>query len=141
MSTYFKTQEFVPKAIYQKYGENSLWFVDPRIVKLANFTRSFFGKPVTINNWHTGGSYNYRGFRDPECTIGAKLSQHRFGRAIDINVAGMTAEQVHKAILLNEKKFLEAGLTTLEASKDTPTWTHCDIRATGLEKILIVPGA
>lgn len=137
---YFKTQEFVSREIYEKWGESSLWFVDPRTLKLANFVREFFGKPITINNWTSGGQYNYSGFREPECTEGAKLSQHRFGRAIDIKVAGMAPRAVFDAIRANEKLFMDAGLTTLEKAEDTPTWTHCDIRQTGLGNILIVPG-
>lgn len=134
--TYFKTQEFVSKEIYAKWGENSLWFIDPRLIKLADFIREFFDKPVKIND---GGQYNYSGFREPECTVGAKLSQHRFGRAIDIKVTGMAPRAVFDAIRANESKFMEAGLTTLERAEDTPSWTHCDIRHTGLGHILVVP--
>lgn len=137
-SSYFKVQEFVPKSIYEKYGENAIWFVDPRIQKLANFVRTFFGKPVTINNWSWGGEFNERGFREPDSATGAKLSQHRFGRAIDISIAGMTPKQVSTAVLANERAFMDAGLTCMEDIKDTPTWNHLDIRQTGLDKILIV---
>lgn len=138
IENYFKIQEFVPKAIYQQYGEKSIWFIDPRIQKLANFTRKFFGRSVTINNWLWNGSLNQRGFREPESTVGGKLSQHRLSRAIDINVAGMTPKAVYDAILLNEKAFMEAGLTCMEDIADTPAHTHLDIRQTGLNKILIV---
>lgn len=138
MENYFKTQEFVSKTIYTQWGEKALWFIDPRIRKLANFTRKFFNKPVTINNWHTGGAFDQRGFREPESTVGAKLSQHRFGRAIDINVSGMTSNQVYDTILANEKVFMDAGLTCLEDKVDTVSWTHLDCRYTGLDKILIV---
>lgn len=137
---YFKTQEFVPKTIYQQYGENSNWFVDPRLKKLANVTRKFFNKPVTINNWHNGGQYNERGFREPGTGTGASLSQHRFGRAMDFTVAGMTPVQVYNTILANEKLFMDNGLTTMERIEDTPTWNHFDIRYTGLNKLLIVNG-
>lgn len=135
---YFKTQEFVSKAVYEKYGEKSIWFIDPRIKKLANFTREFFGKSVTINNWLWGGQYDQSGFREPESTTGASMSQHRYCRGIDIKVAGMTPKAVHEAIMANEKAFIEAGLTTLEDIADTPFHVHMDIRWTGLNKILIV---
>lgn len=138
ITDFFKTQEFVSKAIYEKFGENSIWFIDPRLIKLAVFCRTFWGKPITINNWHIGGKSQERGFREPTSTVGASLSQHRFGRAIDITVKGMTPQEVYKSILDNEKAFMEQGLTTLEDIKDTPTWNHLDIRNTGLNKILIV---
>ncbi len=135
---FFKTQEFVPKETYTKFEENSNWFVDPRIRKLANFVRVYFGRPVTINNWLWGGQFNESGFREPTSTTGANLSQHRFGRAIDIKVSGMTPKQVYDAILLNEKVFMEQGLTCMENIAFTPTWVHLDVRNTGLNKILIV---
>lgn len=135
---FFKIQEFVSRKIYTDWGDNSIWFVDPRVVKLANFIRTFFGRGVTINNWLWNGNYDQRGFREPESTTGGKLSQHRFGRAIDINVKGMTALEVYNAILANEKVFMEAGLTCMEDIADTPTWCHLDVRETGLNKVLIV---
>jgi len=138
VSDYFKTQEFVSKAIYTQYGENSMWFIDPRVRKLANFIRTFFGRQVTINNWLWGGTNQYRGFREPSSTVGAALSQHRFGRGFDFNVRGMTTFEVNKAILANEKAFMDAGLTCIEDIADTPAHNHCDIRYTGLDKILIV---
>lgn len=143
----FYLTEFVSKNIYDQFGEKSIWFVDPRIVQLAQFTRDYFGKSITINNWYDEGDAfqkalpderQYSGFREPACTIGGKLSQHRYGRAIDIRVSGLTPQEVYQAILAAEKQFMEAGLTTLEDIRDTPTWNHLDIRHTGLDKILIV---
>lgn len=135
---YFKVQEFVPRAIYQQYGENSKWFISPQLWSLANFTRKFFGKPVTINNWHVGGNLDQRGFRNPESNVGARLSQHRLKSAIDINVAGMTPKQVYEAILANSRAFTDAGLTCMEDIADTPGWNHLDIRWTGEQTIKIV---
>lgn len=138
VENFFKVQEFVPKSVYKKYGDKAIWFIDPRIQKLANFTRKFFGKSVTINNWLWGGNLNERGFREPSSSTGASMSQHKFSRAIDISVSGMTSKQVYDTILANEKAFMEAGLTCLEDITYTPTWCHLDIRNTGLNKILIV---
>ncbi len=135
---FFKTQEFVPKKIYEQFGESSNWFVDPRLRKLANFVRTFFGKSVTINNWAWGGQFDQSGFREPASTTGAPLSQHRFGRAMDIKIAGMTPREVYNAILANEKVFMDAGLTCMENIDATPTWTHLDMRQTGSNRILIV---
>ena len=137
---YFIAEEFVSKSTFDQFGKSSIWFIDPRLKKLANFVRVFFGKPVTINNWKWGGPFQERGFRSLTSTTGASFSQHRFGRAIDLNVKGMTAQEVYKAILENEKIFMEAGLTCMEDIKDTPTWNHLDIRHTELNKILIVSG-
>ena len=135
LSPHFKLQEFVSKDIFAQYGEKSIWYIDPRLVTLAEFVRNFFNKSITINN---GVDLNYRGFREPECSVGAKLSQHRFGRAMDINVSGMTAKQVYDTILANEEAFMKAGLTCMEDISSTPTWCHLDLRQTNLPHILIV---
>lgn len=135
---YFNTKEFVSREVYNQFGENSLWFVDPRIRKLANFIRTFFASSVTINNWQWNGSLDERGFRQPDSTEGAVFSQHRFGRAIDFNVKGKTPKQVYDIILANKEVFMQNGLTCIEDVAFTPTWTHVDIRYTGLKDILIV---
>ena len=102
---------------------------------------------MTINNWWDANESEqdalpserqYSGFREPSCTIGGTLSQHRFGRAIDIRIAGLTPQEVYTAILAAKEKFMAAGLTTLEDIRDTPTWNHLDIRYTGKSDILIV---
>lgn len=134
----FYLTEFVSKNVYEQFGERSIWFVDPRIISVAQFTRDFFGKPIIINNWYDGGKYNYSGFREPKCTVGADLSQHRFGRAIDIKVSGLTSEEVYTAIIKAQEKFMDAGLTTMEDVRDTPTWNHLDCRHTGSGNLLIV---
>ena len=138
MKNYFKTQEFVPKEIYQVWGENSKWFVDKRIWDFMNFLRGYFGKSIIINNWLWGGVHNYRGFRPPEATVGANLSQHRFGRGVDATIVGMTPKQVYDAILANPKPFLDKGLTTMEDIADTPAHNHFDCRYTGEPNIKIV---
>ena len=82
----FSIHEFVPPAIYEHFVDKSIWFIDPKIVQMAQFIRDRFGKPITINNYLTGGSYQHSAFRDSACTIGATNSQHRHGRAIDFRI-------------------------------------------------------
>lgn len=129
LGTYFRLEEFIPKEVYNRFGENSIWFVDTRIVDLANFVRSRFGKSMTINNWHSGGNFNYRGFRPPDCSVGGKLSQHKFGRAIDFNIEGITPQEVYKDIIQNTSLYIKAGATTVEDIAYTKGWSHIDIRA------------
>ena len=147
VSKNFYLTEFVSKNIYDQFGEKSIWFIDPRIISLAQFTRDFFGKSITINNWWDEGDAvqkampderQYSGFREPACTIGGNLSQHRYGRATDIKVSGLTPQEVYTAIIAANDKFMAAGLTTMEDIRDTRTWNHLDIRNTGSDKLLIV---
>lgn len=137
VSEHFVIQEFVPPQIYEQFKENSIWFINPKVIAIAEFVRSFFKKPVTINNWHTGGTYTESGFRMPNTLTGAKLSAHKRGCAIDIKMPGVNYNDVRKAILDNEKLFMDAGITTIEDG--TQTWLHVDCRYTNLNKILVVP--
>lgn len=138
ISEHFDVREFVPPEIWNAFGENSQWFVRPEIVRLAEFIRNHFGKPMTINNWHTGGIFHYRGFRPRSCNEGAELSQHRICGAIDFNIEGLTDDEVYDEIIKNEAAFMAAGLTTLEDKTITKGWTHGDMRWTGLSHILTV---
>jgi hypothetical protein len=133
----FSLHEFVPPMIYEKYVDRSIWFVDPRIITLAQFIRDRFGKPMTINNYLSGGGYQYSGFRDHVCTIGAVNSQHRHGRAIDFRVKLISPAEIRADIIANFSLYKKAGLTTIEDS--TPTWVHVDCQFTDMDSLLIVP--
>jgi hypothetical protein len=137
VSEHFDIREFVPPEIYNQFKDNSIWFIDPKIIKVAEFVRSFFKKPVTINNWFTGGQYKESGYRLPNTTTGASLSQHKRGTAVDIKLPDVDYEEIRKIILANANTFMGAGVTTMEAG--TKTWIHLDCRNTGLNHILLVP--
>lgn len=128
----------MPPDLIRDRGQNCIELLDPVLISLADFVRDFFKASVTINNWNTGGALTLRGFRPPDSPTGGFLSQHKFGRAIDINIDGHTPQQVYDTILANEKQFMNAGLTTMEDVKMTPTWNHLDIRYIGNEFIRIV---
>lgn len=138
VSKHFILQEFVTPEIFSKYSQSCTWFLDPKMIEVADFLRDFLKSPMTINNWDSGGTLSLRGFRPPDTSLGAVLSQHKFGRAFDSNCNDRTPQEVYQLILQNETLFLNAGLTTLEDIESTPTWLHCDVRYTGLNRILIV---
>ena len=133
----FVIQEFVDPVTYSQRGEKSLELIDERIVKLAQVFRDYFKARVTINDWHTGGHYKESGLRTFDTTTGARLSQHKFGRAIDMKIEGYEAEGVRSEIRKNAEYFMAHGLTTIE--KDTPGWVHVDCRWTGMDTLLEVP--
>lgn len=133
----FDLQEFVPEEIFKKWQGSSLWFVDPRIIQTAQALRDEFG-PMTINDKYRGGTYNYSGFRQPSCTIGAKMSQHRFGRAIDCKFKDITVQEAYASILADQSYWISKGITTLENIDFTKSWLHVDIRETGMNRLKIV---
>jgi hypothetical protein len=131
LDTSFIIQEFVPPGIWQVWKEKSIWFINPNMILFAQWLKDQTDSTVTINDWAFGGSYQFSGLRPFDCKTGAKMSQHRFGNAIDIKVKGWTAENI-RDLIRQHWKFLydKFGLTTIEMN--TPTWVHADFRYTGL---------
>lgn len=119
---YFKVEELVPKSVFLDLGPRSLILMDCRMLYTIDLIRQHFNSPITINNWNTGGSFSQRGLRTDDNT-GAKYSQHRYGRAIDFDVKGKTAEQVRAEIIKNKDKF--EHITVLETDV---SWVHMDCR-------------
>ena len=136
VSEHFDIREFVPKEIWDLFGESSIWFIDQRLVLFCEWLHNFCNAPVTINTWFIEGNYNESGFRDPLTPTGAKLSQHKYGRAADIKVFGYTPDKLRQ-IVRDHWDEVKGWITTIE--KDTPSWLHADCRWTGLHKLLEVP--
>lgn len=120
---HFIPQEYVPPEIYEQLGDKSILLIDYRILKTDDTIREYFGVPVIINNWHKGGKRKYSGFRTAECNVGARWSQHRYGRASDKLLTGIDIKKVRKEILINQKHF--PYITVIE---DGVSWLHTDCR-------------
>lgn len=125
----FSDKEVLPRELH---GYRWEWFIDFRIVEVAQKLRDIFG-PVTINN----NRFNWSGYRTADCGVGAQFSQHRFGRALDLKFANTTPEEVQNYIIENESEFMALGLRRMENAAKTKTWLHIDCMHTGKEKIVI----
>ena len=134
----FSLQEFVPGFMYEEYRASARWFLNQGLVIGMQKLRHHFGASVIVNTWHNGGELNYRGYRPPDCEVGAYFSQHKRGNAVDFNVRGMTSDEVFDCCLRHEDTLLEYGFTTIENKEIATSWTHLDMRWTGLDKLLIV---
>jgi hypothetical protein len=137
VSKNFIIQEFVSPDVFAQFGDKAIWFIDPKVVSIAQWLRDHTGKVVTINNWHAGGQYKESGLRSFLTSTGAQFSQHKFGRAGDMKIEGLNGTEMRKIVDDNAEKLMQLGLTTVEL--DTPTWLHVDCRYTGLTSILKVP--
>lgn len=123
-------RDYVPLEIYKAFGSKSRIFIDPKIVEIHKVLEDTFKAKVIINNYHLGGQLKERGFRTPKTTTGAALSQHRFGRAIDITITGINALQAYNIILEAPQRLISAGATTIEDIRYTSkgNWIHLDCR-------------
>jgi hypothetical protein len=132
MLTHFIIKEFVPPEIWSAEGEQSISLVDPRLLITIEAIRVHFNRPITINDWHLGGQYKYRGYRPKDCKVGAKLSMHKEGKALDFDVCDLDAREVREEILKNEDKF--PHIKRMENNVD---WIHIDLRGTGQNRIVL----
>lgn len=151
ISQHFDVREFVPKHIWEKFGAASSWFVNPRIVHISEFYKSFWltyykkklgsnkvkSVFIIVNDWHYGGSKQWRGLRTEQCNEGGKNSQHRYMNAFDCDIIiemedGSKIEadynEVHRVIMENEREFMANGVTCVESPKFATTWLHTDCR-------------
>lgn len=126
--TYFNLRELVDPNIFAARGNDCWQLLDPNILRAADWLRGIFG-PITVNNSYLGGSYSESGLRRWDTTTGAKFSQHKFGRALDLKFrAPVTPLQVYNHILANQAEARKHGITTVEDISKTPTWLHIDCR-------------
>lgn len=127
MMKHFKVQELVDPDTYAKYGDNSLKYFNADALTMLDNIREFFACPVTVNNWHTGGSFKWRGLRNPSSPVYSAGSMHSKGRAFDCDVLGYTAEQARQKIIENKDNQLLRGVMRMEAGVN---WLHIDNKPT-----------
>jgi hypothetical protein len=140
LTTNFYLKEFIDPETYKQYGERSIWFIDYKVVNIAQRLRERLGVILYINTW-PGGSFEYSGFRPPGCLVGASKSQHKFGRAIDIKTADNResgAQMIRDEITTHYKTYKDLGLTTIEHEDFAPTWCHLDTRQTKQSNLKII---
>lgn len=125
---HFRVEELVPKHIYQKRGDKALELIDDRVLITIDKLRELLGKPITINNWVWGGDRNWSGLRTAGFYKSLQayedsLSQHKYGRAVDMLVKDMNAADVRKFIYENKHEFPYVTFVEVDIS-----WVHIDCR-------------
>lgn len=134
LKNYFSASEFVDSTVYKNYKENSFKFIDTDLLHCILIIREELGKPMTINNWKSGGKFSQRGLRTNISSIVKKKSQagrlylsaHLFGRAVDFDVKGMSAEEVRMWIKDNPSLF-PCKIRLEHKMKGNPiNWVHLD---------------
>jgi len=124
---HFQLHEVVTSDAIQVLGERAWTLMDERILQGADWLRELFGSAV-INGKFGGKTFKESGLRDPFTTTGAKYSQHKFGRALDLKFTKVSVKEVYNYILANQPEARAHGITVVENIKDTPTWLHIDCR-------------
>ena len=128
---YFDLAELVPPETLRYLGNRAWELLDVRILWTADALRRYFGAPITINDPTTG--LTLRGWRPDGCPTGASHSQHRYGRALDMTIRGVTAGEAREMIRTAPQ---DAAMRHITAVELDVLWLHVDCRFTGLPKIL-----
>ena len=128
---FFKIEELVGSRTSQRYGERALRFFDMRLLHTILVVRKELKRAITINTWHkvTGG-FSQRGLRENICSIvkgetlanKLYLSGHVTGKALDFDVAGMTAQEVRTWCVENADR-----LPYKIRLEDGVGWVHLDV--------------
>jgi len=128
---YFQLYELMPEDMYkqlinQGWSVPKIWqvFFDVRILLSADRLRSKYGK-MSANTWYWGGQHNYRGVRQPDCKIGAKYSQHKYGRALDLVPLETPLETIWADMDQAPMAYQFEFITTCERNV---SWLHVDCR-------------
>lgn len=123
----FDIREFVPKSIYSDRGIKAVTTIDVNLLIFIDHLREYLDLPITINDYIFGGNNQFRGLRTIESKDYSKYSQHSFGRALDFDVKGMTAQEVRQWIIKNRNLWWVKPITFIE---NNVGWVHIDTRAT-----------
>jgi hypothetical protein len=135
---YFKAKELIDRHSYGHYrdvrGKSDNWMLgimfDERLLRVIDNIRAEFGSkahPMVINDWSWGGAYQFSGWRSPGCSTGATLSQHKFGRAVDMKPSGNVTAKEIRADIINWQYLPEwKDIGGFEMDKN---WLHIDVRA------------
>lgn len=126
---HFKAYEFLPPREYNHWGERGLYlFMDIRVPITADQLRDFFGATIVGNDWKWGGRHRHRGYRpdryyDQQQQSPYKSgSQHRFGRAFDCKISGVTAIEARDIIMNHQDQF-----PWIRRLEDDVSWLHFDV--------------
>lgn len=138
VSEHFCIQEFVDPQTFKDRGDSSIGLINRKLIDIAEFVRSKIGKPVTINNWHSGGQFKESGLRNPNTKTGAKLSQHKLGNAIDCKALGYSGNEWYKFVKDNAKELYNLGVRRIEDKSLATTWLHIDCKEHGKKCIQVI---
>ncbi len=122
---HFKIYELVDQQTFARFGLQAWMLLNPVALQALDGIRNYFDAPVIVNNYHSGGTFQFRGLRPKSCPVGAEYSQHRLGNAFDCDIAGISAEEARREILSNANDPRLYPINCIEADVN---WLHFDCR-------------
>lgn len=145
---YFAGHELLPPEIWSVWGDKGLMFVDIRMLWTADAMREHFGKPAYVNTYNLPQRVRQKTRAGSKTPIGYRrdsglrlfdyggsenLTQHKFGRAIDIVIDGVSASEIRQEIQQHPKSPAFRFITRVE--NDRGIYNHLDCAFTNVDGI------
>lgn len=121
---YFLIEEVISPDICNPIDATQWFMFDNRILWTADQLRAIYGKLI-CNTWMWNGKHTFRGYRPWSCKVGARMSQHKLGRALDLVPMETTVDEIRDEIIANPNREEFKYITAIES--DVP-WLHIDCR-------------
>lgn len=128
---YFNIYELIPPEVFtledmeatDKHMQPGWVFLNNRLLETIDVVREIIGHPLICNTWFQDGNRKYCGWRPKYCSVGAPLSQHKEGNAVDLICPYMSAEEMRQKIYDNRDRLPYP----IRIEKDV-TWLHIDCK-------------
>ena len=129
---YFAVHELLPPKLYtadmyssEEARERGYLYFDEKLLITIDVIREIIGKPLICNTWYMDGNRQNSGFREQNCPIGSRTSQHKLGKAVDLVCHYYTGEEMRQMIIANQDKLpfpirMETG--------EEISWLHIDTK-------------
>ena len=125
---YFDVREYVPEVVFKNRGEKAWELIDHGLIVNYDALRHQLGVPMTMNNWHTGGTRQESGLRIVGQPYYKPYSQHSFGRAGD-TVCEIPASEIRRRI--RDKEIVlphPCVIEEFDSKGNEISWFHMDCR-------------
>ena len=124
LSDHFTLDEIVHKDIIEKIGNRSADFLHAELVPTLEAIRARFGA-IVVNGTYKGEVFTNSGLRLPKGDLGASMSSHKFGNAVDCKFYGSTPLEVQNYIIRHQSEF--PHISRMENAMTTVTWLHAEV--------------
>lgn len=139
---HFEIYELVDPATYRRFGERAWMFFEDESLMMIDGIREYFSMiagedvPMTINDWHWGGRFQWSGLRTVDCTEGSTWSIHRLAKGFDIKAKGISADAMREEIMAHQD---HPYLKYINRMEDGVPWLHVDRANTENRIVLFNP--
>lgn len=130
---HFAVQELVPQSVYEAERDAAIRYVAPALQLALEDVRAllashYAGRVIMlVNTWMWCGRFRFRGYRDPDCGVGAKGGEHYRGTAADFDVyverRRLEPENVRR--LIADHRDQVPTMTRMERGVN---WVHIDCK-------------